>query len=236
MKTSKILWGLLILGCGIMLLLAALGLGEQYDAFRIIGSILLLGIAITSVAKLRFFFFILPLAAIAYLWRVPLGIAELDVKLLLAGAVLLGIGLSVIFRRNPHHHHHHEAVSACSGEWRKSEETLNDNEFVNIDSSFGEHTKYIHADNLKRVNIASNFSSVKVYFDQCQLSSEGLVIHISGNFSGIVLSLPRAWHIENRVSTFAAAVSERDTQGADDVNKVVLSGSINFAEVKLVRI
>ena len=51
MKTHKILWGLLILGCGVMLLLAALGLGEEYEAVRIIGSVLLVGIAITSIIR-----------------------------------------------------------------------------------------------------------------------------------------------------------------------------------------
>ncbi len=41
MKTSKIFWGILVIGCGVMLLLSALGLGDQYEAVRIIGSALL---------------------------------------------------------------------------------------------------------------------------------------------------------------------------------------------------
>lgn len=233
MKTHKILWGFLILGCGVMLLLAALGLGEEYEAVRIIGSALLLGIAITSAVRLRFFLVILPLALIAYLWRVQLGFPTVDVWLLLAAAAVLGIGLSIIFHKRTHP----IGKTRHSDNWNSTtEELLGHDEVININSNFGEHTKYIHADGLKRVNISGSFSSVKVYFDQCQPSSEGLVINVSCNFAGIVLTMPRAWNVENHVSTFAGEVNDRERTADPNGCKVILQGSVNFAEVKIVRI
>jgi hypothetical protein len=233
MKTHKILWGLLILGCGVMLLLAALGLGEEYEAVRIIGSVLLLGIAITSIIRIQWFMAVLPLALIAYLWRIQLGFPNLDFWLLLASAVVLGIGLSIIFhKKNRHFNKVHR-----SDDWSSTtEEVLSNDEVININSNFGEHTKYIHADGLKRVNISSSFSSVKVYFDQCQPSSEGLVINVSSNFAGVVLTMPRSWNVENHINTFAAEVNDRDGTRSADGCKVMLKGSVNFAEVKLLRV
>ena len=239
MKTSKILWGLLIVGCGILLLLYAFGIGEEYDAFRIIGSALLLGIAITNVAQLHFFLFTIPLSLIVYLWRTTLGLPEdTNVWLLLGAAALLGIGLETIFhKKQPCQvkvRHDGEEWKDVT-DWKESSEVLTDNEFVNIESSFGEHTKYIHASNLKRVNIASNFSSVKIYFDQCQISSEGLRINVSSNFSGVVLSVPRDWSIVNHITTFAGSVSDQVSPAAGE-KRVELQGSVNFAEVKIIRV
>ena len=233
MTLRKVLWGLLIVGCGVMLLLAAVGIDTEYDLFRIIGSVLLLGIAITNLAKLWFLLATIPVALIAYLWRSPLGFPDMDIKLLLAAAVVLGIGLSIIFRKR----NFHVNINTKDDDHQKlSEETLSDKEFVAIEASFGEYTKYVHADNLKKVNITSNFSNVKAYFDQCQINSEGLVIHVSGNFSGIVLTVPKSWAVENHISTFAASVNHVDDSGTAKDGKVVLRGSLNFAEVKIVHV
>ena len=233
MTFRKILWGLLTVGCGVLLVLAAIGYNMEYDWVRIFGSVVLLGVAITSLAKLRFILVTIPLALVAYLWRTPLGFPNMNMWLLLAASAVLGIGLSIIFhRRNSHFH----INTGNSREKSISEETLSDKEFINIDASFGEYTKYVHADDLKKVNISSNFSSVKAYFDQCQISSDGLIIHVSGNFSGIVLTIPKAWMVENHISTFAASVNHVDDSGAAKTGKVILKGSLNFAEVKIIHV
>ena len=170
MKTNNWFWPLLIIGSGLLLLLKALGFGEEYDMFRIIGSILLFSLAIASLAKFRFFMFLVPLSLIIYLWRSQLGIADLNMKFLLAATVLISIGLSMVFRKKPSQ----VCLQKHRGDWTKSEEILNENEVVSIESSFGEHTKYIHANQLRKVIINSNFSSAKVYFDQCQIGPDGL--------------------------------------------------------------
>ncbi|MDD2458194.1 MAG: hypothetical protein PHQ83_06790 [Eubacteriales bacterium] len=226
---EKILWPTLILGSGILLLLKAFGIGEEFGTFRVIGSLILLGLSLASLIRYQFFTFLVPLSLIAYLWRVQLGIADMDVKLLLGAALLLSIGLSLLFRRKtkPHWHSDH------SDTWTKSEEILNENETVTIDASFSEQTKYIHASNLKKVQISCNFASAKVYFDQCQVSPEGLEINLNVHFAGVVLMIPANWRIQSHASVFAAEINDETRQGPDVVYLVRLTGSVNFAEVKI---
>ena len=229
MKTDKILWGLFFIGGGIALLLAALGIGAEYEAVRIIGSILLIGLAIVSFVRFRFFLSLVPLAFVIYLWQEQLGIQNLNMTLLVLSVAVLSIGLSIIFRKK---HYFEKKFDARN--WEKTEEILDDNEYAAIDVSFSEQTKYIHATNLKRVTAASNFSTVKLFFDQCQASDEGLSIQVSANFSEVVLAIPRNWEIVDHVNTFAGSVKvKKDLPLIEPRIPVEISGSINFAEIKV---
>ena len=228
MKTSKIFWGLLVIGAGALLLLSALGLDTQYDAVRILGSCLLLAISIGSLAKFKFVLFFIPLALIAYIWRVQLGIDEMNVWLLLGAAALLGIGVSLIFRKKGHCHVHVHK----NDEIGKTEEVLSENEQVTIDTSLGDHIKYIHANNLKKVNIKTNLASTKVFFDQCQVSDEGLVIQVNASLCELVLNVPHDWIIDNQVSVFAAEVNHHPIKAEGKV-KVLITGSVSFAELRI---
>ena len=214
-KPHRVFWSILILGGGVLLLLSALGIGVESDPYKIIGSILLLGIAVSSAVKLRFFFTLVPLAGVAYLWRAMLGYPNVDLWTLLGAAALLGIGLAVLFHRKP------DFSGFRHGDYRPdvaksaTEETVDANESVAIECTFGEQTKYIHADNLKRVALSCNFAQVKIYFDQCKVDSEGLTIHISGSFCGI---------------------EDQGQDAAVNEAKVHLVGSLNFGEIKIVRV
>ena len=63
---EKVLWPVLILGSGILLLLKAFGIGEEFGTFRVIGSLILLGISLASLIRYQFFTFLVPLSLIAY--------------------------------------------------------------------------------------------------------------------------------------------------------------------------
>src|ERR1035437_2000206 len=93
MKRHSIFWGGILLGSGVLLVLYALGIGSQFALVPVIGSLLLLAVSISSFAELNFVFGLLPLPIIAYLWRDRLGIADMNLWLLLVAAFLLGIGL-----------------------------------------------------------------------------------------------------------------------------------------------
>ncbi len=229
MKTSNILWGLFFLGGGIALLLWSLGIGQEYEMVRIIVSALLLGLALVSFIRFRFFLSLVPIAFIVYIWQEQLGLEDINLWLLILAVAILSIGLSTIFRKKPNF----QKKKKKGKGWIGSENILNDNEFASIETSFGEQTKYIHASNLKRVNIGSNFGSIKVYFDQCKISEEGLIINVSANFSDVVLTMPRDWKVINHVNAFAASVKEKDEFPVDVRTLVELHGSLNFAELKV---
>jgi predicted membrane protein len=232
MKMSKLFWGLLIIGAGVILLLSALGLGQDNLAMPIIGSAMLLAVSIASLTKFRYVLFFIPLAFVAYIWRSYIGLAELGLWPLIGAAALLGIGLSVIFHKKSHHVHMTIGEDHDDGH-PKSEETLNDNESVNINSSWGENIKYIHAGNLKKASIYSSFAETKVFFDQCQASSEGLTITVDASFTELTLIVPKNWKIVNHVKIFMGHITEPENRATEPAVTVELLGSINLGELKI---
>ncbi|HAL74625.1 MAG TPA: hypothetical protein DCM45_05980 [Clostridiales bacterium] len=230
---GKIFWGLLIIIAAGALLLNGLGIdiGTSLPLVRIIGSVLLLAIAVSSISQFKFVLFFVPLTFIAWIWRAELGIPADNFKLwpILGAAVLLGIGLSVLFHRKSHVH----VKISGTEDFGSTTETLNENEFVDIDASWGDHIKYVHADNLKQAKIKSSFASTKVYFDQCKVSPEGLNIIINASFSELVLNIPQDWELNNQIGTFAGEIHSMPPSRLDNKVRVNLTGSVNFAELKI---
>jgi predicted membrane protein len=233
MKMYKLFWGLMVIGLGVLLLFVALGIGNEFSAVSIIGSLLLLAVGIASLAKFRFVLFFIPFALIAYIWRNQLGVPGLSVWPLLGAAVLVGIGLSVLFHKKHVRVNFKKRDEAAKTEAGKTEITLNENEQVDIDASWGEHIRYIHANNLKKVQVKSSFAETRVYFDQAQISPEGLEITVDASFCELVLVVPRSWNIDSHVSIFAGTVTNLAPITGGQTANVVLNGKVNLAELRL---
>ncbi len=241
-KVGRIFWAILILGGGVLLALSAMGIGVDSDPYKIVGSLLLLGVTVSSLVKLRFFFTVLPLAGIAYLWRDAIGFPDAQLWPLLGAGALIGIALSILFHRKHefpeftirHGHRHGHDDDAAAKE--VASETVDADEVVTIEARFGEQTKYLHSEHLKRVDVTANFAEAKVYFEQCKVHPDGLTINVTASFCGVELMIPRAWAVENRISSFAAAVNDTGRETTPSEAKVTLVGNLNFAEIKIVRV
>lgn len=233
MKRSRLFWGLAIISAGVLLLLGALGIGEQYGLLRIAATIFLVGIAIESLYHLHFLLFFVPVAVAAYLWRNQLGLPNLSLGLLVAAAALLGIGLSVVFRRSSLHGFSHHVSGQHTVDWNQGDETMTADETLSLDVSFGEQIKRVHASRLKRLEVASNFAKTVVIFEDTQLAAEGLRVLINGNFTEIVLVMPRMWTADSSLHAFAGTVKGLPARTGPAQANVRLSGNIHFGEVRI---
>lgn len=243
MKNHSIFWGIILLGGGVLLVLNALGIGTAFQLVPMLGSLLLLAISVVSFSRLNFVTGLLPLPIITYLWRDQLGLQNMNLWMLLLAALLVGIGLSSIFwrfRKKKFDDSCHSGRHGHHGDWSSEDwktggtiTSTDDSEYVDVDSSFGEHVKYVRSENLKKVKIDSNFSSVKVYFDQCKVSPEGAVINVDCNFSGVFLYVPRTWNLNNQIHVFAGSV-DGATMSSGDYTPVTLIGNVNFGNVKII--
>lgn len=231
MKKHSIVWAIILLGGGIWLLLNAFGIGEAISLVPALGSLLLLAVSVLSFLELNFVMGLVPLALIAYIWRVDIGYPDMNVWILLLSAVMLGIGLSIVFGKRLKEKFTGKFQSKSCEDWSKVI-TSEDSETVTVDTTFGESVKYVHSENFKAARINVSFGSAKVYFDQCQVSPEGATIYVNCNFGEVQLFIPRSWNIDNHINVFAADVSGA-SMASGDYTKVTLAGDVKFGDVKV---
>lgn len=238
MNKKNIFWGLLMLGIGAVILMYALGIGITQGIAPLIASVVLGAIAIAALIKLNFVFVTVPAALILHIWREPIGLEEMNLWMLLLAAVVLGIGLTAIFWRfkksNCHNHKFHDY---CADKENLS--TEEDDESVQIISSFGEHVRYVQSDNFKHASIKAHFSGLKVYFTSCTVAPEGAEIIMDVDFAGVELFIPRHWNLINEVTPFLGGVDDDQgvvlAQGEVPVT-VRMRGNISFAGIDVHRI
>ncbi|HHT77642.1 MAG TPA: hypothetical protein GXZ67_07155 [Clostridiaceae bacterium] len=226
------LFGLVLIAFAVLLGLHALGIADDYFYVKVVFSVLLGGISIYSLFRLRFVVTFLPVVGVLYIWRDMLGIENVNFWALALPAFLLGVGMSMIVHRS----HPERAFVWHTNLEANSDEDIQANDaegYVSASCRFGEKTRYIHLQTLKKVVLDLQFGEMKIFFDPTAIAEQGLVIHANVSFGELELTVPRTWEIDNHVSVFAGTVTEPQVISGEARTKVKLVGNVNFAEITI---
>lgn len=230
MKSKSIYWGLFCIALAVVIAITQLGILVDIGWLSIAATLLMLPLIIKSIIRREFFGVFIPLALIAMLFSKQLGIENISNWALIGIAVLLIIGFSFIFpgRKGQHNGEKHGFLNKSI-----KTETSNDEE-VFLYSKFGASVKYINSNNLRHVNIDSSFSGVKVYLDGATLSSDGVIIDVWSDFSGIELYVPKECQIENKVDCFLSGIDEEGIKNYSTTGPIIkLNGKISFSGITI---
>lgn len=236
-------WGAFFIVGALLLGASQLNLINYHFSFwGVIATLILAGALIQSLAMLSIGGIVFSLAFLSILYAEPLGIQALAPWTVLGIAVLLTIGLSLIFFRPRHrywekrlHHHGHPHGPHYHHQYNGGmvdEETVSDDKTVlNIESRMSNSIRYVRGNNLERVNVTAYMTGLKVYFDKADLV-ENAVIDINSRFSGVELYLPQAWQVINKTNVSLSGINENGVQQVD--GKVVyLTGDVVLSGVEV---
>ncbi len=227
---KNIVWGVLLIATAIFIIFAGMGYAQNVGVVKIIFTVVFAGVIITSIPGGNFAGITFPLAFLAIMYDKELGIENLTPWPVIAIALLVSIGLSLIFKKHPHHDHH---------DWNKeewTEEVINgeDGEIINCEARFSGATKYINSENMSRVNIRSSFGGLSVYFDNAKIPSGKAVIDLDCKFGGVELYIPRNWNvIQQQGASFGGVDEKGHAQLTQDSPQVLLTGSVSFSGVDI---
>lgn len=237
MNKKNIFWGLLFLGVGAVILMYALGIGITQGVAPLVATVVLAAVGIAALIKLNFVFVTVPAALILHIWSEQIGLDEINLWTLLFASVLVGIGLTAIFWKFKKSSSFNHKFDHFCGDKENISETQDD-ESVQIMSSFGEHVRYVQSDNFRSADIKAHFSSLKVYFNSCTVSPEGAQINVDVNFAGLELYIPKNWNLLTEVHPFLGGIEDSGmilAEGEVPVS-VKFRGNISFAGVEVHRI
>ena len=256
MKKRNWFWGICFICAAAFVLLSHLGVFlEGIGVFGAIMSVVLVAIIVESIIHLNFFGITLPIVFLLMIYRKFLGISLSIMPergmpwALLITAILLALGLSIIFRPkwkrdgvfcgwnagktfNRTQTRVHKSTTVLEGDTGYVE-----GEEVSVNVRFGSTTKYVNSSNLKRLNLSCAFGAMEIFLDNVQIAPEGAEIYFDISFSGIEIYIPKTWRIENSIDCTLGGVEDKNRGvGTVDGPLVRLTGNVNLSGVEIIYI
>ena len=247
-------WGLFFLVAAGLVIANQLGVVTGINIWTLVLTVFLVAIILESVMHLEYFGIFMPLAVLGILYDDQLGITAITPWAILAAAFLAMIGCYILFKRKPkwaqYRHEHREnkeythfaqsehtttpdGKTYTADSFRESAEDLTGDELY-CKVSFGESSKYLYSENLRKGEFSCSFGSLKVFFDRVQLAPEGAAVDVSCSFGSIELYIPRSWMVRDNISASLGGVSYQGSNQPEPGPELLLTGSVSLGGIEII--
>jgi len=236
-KYSKIIWGIFLL------LAAAFLIINQSDNFMDIGfgsiiiSVLSIILIVQCIANFQFAFLPIPLAALYYIYQIPLDLPAVQLKFLVIASILASVGLAIMipgkhikksfkFKLGDSGKSHHQKTST---------ENTKEGNNQSIKVNYGSISRRICADNLETVELNCNFGAMEIFFNQAVLSPNGAVVDLSCSFGAILLVIPKNWKVVNQLNCSLGGVDMDNNFSISSENapQLTITGNVSLGGVEI---
>lgn len=107
-----------------------------------------------------------------------------------------------------------------------------DGEYVRIENSFGEVSKYVNSDRFREAKIENSFGTCNVFFNNTILGGNTAVIRAENSFGSTNIYLPSTWRVNVTQDTaFAGIKFSGHGSDAQDAPCIDLKLDCSFGEI-----
>lgn len=234
MRRRKIFWGIFFIVMALVVVVSKLGILPDVGVFSILATVFLVWMAADGVRHRNFYEMIFAAAFLCIVYDGPLGIEALTPWTVLAAALLLSIGLSLLFGGKRKKKHGLESVwesDGGSGIGSSSEQCRGQQ--VYCKNNFGSAIRYIHSDNFREAYLENNFGSMTVYFDNAIIQGGAASVRVENNFGETVLYIPKEWRVRNELEHVFGTISEHGNYVGTSSAELCLKGETNFGNIEI---
>ncbi len=207
MKKKNLFWGFVLIVAALYVLVSRAGVIPNLPVGKILVSLICVYIMFKGVINRSFPEILIPLAVIGCQYDEFLGITAITPWPLLFAAILISIGLSLIFsngrKRNVNITYYNDGNSKDSGnrenqtiEGKLVEEETEDGDIVHIENNLSGNSQYVNSQKLLRAKIENSLGQCNVYFNNASLKNGKATIEAQNNLGETNLYIPRAWRVQ----------------------------------------
>jgi len=245
---NGIFWGLFLLLSAAILIASQMHLiAYTFSVWTMIATILLVAVLLKSLIYLMVPGTVFSLAFLAILYAKPLGITVLVPWTILGAALLISIGLSMIFRPFLMKHHpwmsykyHQNYYQGHHGSYKMNFDTHVDPDVKTTDApdvdvyvKMGSSIRYVKSDDFKTANIDVTMGDAKVYFENVVVNNTA-TINVNNSLGSVELYIPKTWNIVKGVNNNMANISESGTPFVDEDSPIVyINGVVSLGNLKI---
>ncbi len=235
-RKKEIIIGLLMIIGAVFIMVDRIGFFWDIGLFKIIVTVVLLGILIDNVVERSFGGILFSLAFLGILYDEPLGIEHLTPWPVLGAALLGTIGLNMIFKKK-HVQMEVKYDDTIDRHWQQKEQIIDEDcgETVECSVNFSSAVKYIKSARFKRAFLKSSFGNLCVYFDDAHIEQgEEAVVQADVHMGNLELYIPGEWKVVLDVNTSFGSVEESGKRKMADENTVLrITGDVSFGGMQI---
>lgn len=189
-RDKSILWGLAVIAFGVFLLLDNMGMWPELPLMKIAVLIVVGIVFFGCLRKADFLGMSFNLGVAACLFSKEIGIGNVSVPIILLVAVLIGVGLSLIFGKSHFSNFTHIDVS----DRNVSSYSQGEGEF-DVDNNLGAKTEYIQVKNIRRGKIDNALGKMTVYMNGSTIDPAGAFIDMDNGLGKLIAFIPKEFRV-----------------------------------------
>lgn len=177
------------------------------------------------------------LAILAMLYARPLGIEKLVPWTIIVVAILVIIGLELLFKTKSrkyytfHHGAGHQQFKKKYVYGPDDVQESTDSE-LNLNANMTSTFRYVKSQDFQSGHIAAKMAGVKVYFDKAHINTTA-TLHLDVNLSDVMIYVPRDWHVVNHVNALLSDVEEKSAADEITTAELIITGNVNLSAINI---
>lgn len=231
MRNKNCFLGFFFLLSAIFVIASQIGSFGEIGVISILATLFLVALVIHSLISRNFFGIFIPLPFLYMIYYKPLTLIYISPLLLILSAVLASIGFSLIFQRLP---------KKITFSYDRTKHFSQTNENIDNNNPYAKVTlssssMYLHSECLQGGHFISNLGELEVYFDQVQLSLDGVEIFLDCNLGSIKLYIPRHWKVDDNMHSILGEVKNytQHTKPSENAPQLTLIGDVVMGNVEI---
>ena len=227
MKNSKVLWGVFFILAAAYVIVSEFGIFPDISIFRIALTIWLVWLCVEGIRMQNFFEIFLPLAGIYALYREWVPLVKLSVWSVFGAAVLVSIGLSLLFDGSKKKRYMQGSggfgggAQQCTGEQ------------IRVENNFGTAIRYVSSDNFKNADVENNFGTLSLYLDNAIVQGGSAFINVENSFGTTNLYVPKEWKTQNNLKHSFGTINEIGVSLGTSTTVFYMNGEANFGSINV---
>ncbi|CAH0415856.1 hypothetical protein KAR50_00965 [Periweissella fabaria] len=180
------------------------------------------------------------LAILAMLYARPLGIEKLVPWTIIVVAILVIIGLELLFKTKNHryytfHHGHGQHQFKKKYVYGPDDVQESMDSELNLNANMTSTFRYVKAQDFQRGDVTAKMASVKLYFDKAHINTTA-TLNLDVNLSDVLIYVPRDWHVVNHANALLSDVEEKTAADTITTAELIITGNVNLSSVNIYHI
>lgn len=235
MKKGNVFWGLILLLVAVLIVVDKLGVAD-ISLIRVILTVFLGAFLIKGITKLSIPGVIMPASFLCILYRPALGIEKLQIVTILVVAILVSIGLELIFGpmlRKKKISFDGKVEMNFDAKGAKSSHSESVVEFNTI---FSSATKYVTSNSFQFGTADCMFGNMAIYFDDASLCDGQGELKVDCVFGNVKIYIPKIWLVVNDMDAILGHASEKGQCQSAGVSALHIYGDVILGNVEIIYI